>query len=67
MRLNIRLAPGMFAVVSNGPRNHLLTIRRKGFLSELHYPAVLFWREVEAGRITVIKDTARADARQEAS
>lgn len=61
MRVKVRLAPGLFAVVTNGPRNNLVTIRRKGFESELHYPADLFWQAVERHEIVVIKE-ARKDA-----
>ncbi len=62
MRLNVRLAPGVFAIVTNGPRNHLVTVRRKGFLSELHYPAALFWAEVERHEIYIIKEARRDKA-----
>lgn len=43
-------------VVTDGPRNHLVTIRRTGYLSELHYPAALFWASVTAGEFEIIKD-----------
>lgn len=60
MRIKVR-EPGRLQryVVTQGPRNHLLTIRPSGFASELHYPAELFWRAVENGDLEIIHDKPR--------
>ncbi len=61
MRIKVReVGTTQRYVVTDGPRNHLLTIRRTGFGSELHYPAVLFWRAVSQGILEIINDTRPA-------
>lgn len=37
--------------VTNGPRNHLLTLRKPGMQTELHYPLSLFDRQLAEGNI----------------
>jgi len=56
MRVRVNDSPHSFCIVTEGPRNHLLTIRPKGFESVMHVPASLFWKAVEAGHITILSE-----------